>query len=110
MTATKTKTNQQAALAPKLEVKVDISEDEQQPSLEEIFDIQPELLEIDLDDDDDEDELIDKTRKRTTSKKKKKGHQKKYVDIEYDPDADVTLYHKRRKSDEDDWEDDAWDY
>jgi N utilization substance protein A len=94
----------------KLEVKVDISEDEPLPSLEEIFDIQPELLEIDLDDDDDEDELIDKTRKRSSSKKKKKGHQKKYVDIEYDPDADVTLYHKRRKSDEDDWEDDVWDY
>jgi hypothetical protein len=92
-------------------VVADISEDGPQPSLEEIFDIQPELLDIDLDDDDDEDELIDKTRKRTTSKKKKKkGHQKKYVDIEYDPDADVTLYHKRRKSDEDDWEDDVWDY
>jgi hypothetical protein len=94
----------------KPDVKVDISDEEPQPSLEEIFDIQPELLDIDLIDDDDEDELPDKTRKRSTSKKKKKGHQRKYVDIEYDPDADVTLYHKRRKSDEDDWEDDTWDY
>ena len=94
----------------KSEVMVDISEEEPQPSLEEIFDIQPELLDIDLIDDDEEDELIDKTRKRPSSKKKKKGQQRKYVDVEYDPDADVTLYHKRRKSDEDDWEDDAWDY
>jgi N utilization substance protein A len=94
----------------KPEVLVDISDDEPQPSLEEIFDIQPELLDIDLIEDDDEDELIDKTRKRPSSKKKKKGHQRKYVDVEYDPDADVTLYHKRRKSDEDDWEDDTWDY
>jgi N utilization substance protein A len=94
----------------KSEVIVEITEEEPQPSLEEIFDIQPELLDIDMIDDDDEDELTDKTRKRTTSKKKKKGHQKKYVDIEYDPDADVTLYHKRRKNDEDDWEDDSWDY
>lgn len=90
------------------DVDVDITEEEPQPSLEEIFDIKPDLLDIESIEDDDQDGDIDKTKKRSTGKKKKT--QKKYVDVEYDPDADVTLYHKRRKSDEDEWDDEAWEY
>jgi N utilization substance protein A len=87
-------------------------DDEPTPSLDEIFDIQPEMLEVELLEDEDEDEdeeiIITKTRKRTP--KKKKRTQKKYVDVEYDPDADVTLYRKRHKGDDDEWDDDVWDY
>ena len=74
--------------------------------LKELFEIQPEMLDVEMVEDDDEE--ISKSRKQTT--KKKKATQKKYVDVEYDPEADVTLYHKRRKSDEEDWEDEAWEY
>jgi len=76
--------------------------------LEEIFDIQPEMLEIDAIGDDDEEVDIDQSKKRQTKKTKK--IQKKYVDVEYDPDADVTLYRKRRKGDSGEWEDDTWEY
>jgi hypothetical protein len=65
------------------------------------------MLEIETVDEDEEDEV---EIPRKVSAKKKKRTQKKYVDIEYDPEADVTLYRKRRKGDEDDWEDDIWDY
>ena len=47
-------------------------------------------------------------RKGGESSKKKKVTQKKYVDVEYDPEADVTLYRKRRKSDEEEWEDEEF--
>jgi len=76
-------------------------------SLEEIFAVPPELL--DVEDLVDEEEDIDKvgTPKKRSPKKKKKI-QKKYVDVEYDPDADVTLYRKRRKGEGEEWEDDEW--
>jgi N utilization substance protein A len=92
------------------EVAEETEEEEELPeSLEEIFSIRPEMLDVESMMDDEEDlEDIDTPRKRST--KKKKRTQKKYVDVEYDPEADVTLYRKRHKRDEgDDWEDD-WDY
>ncbi len=80
-------------------------------SLEEIFAIPPELLAVEDLVDEEEEEDIDKvvTSKKRSPKKKKKT-QKKYVDIEYDPDADVTLYRKRHKSEGEEWEDDDWDF
>ncbi len=77
---------------------------EQPDTPEEIFDIQPEILDID--------KLIAEEIEETLPKKsgaKKKEKKKKYVDVEYDPDADVTLYRKRRKGDSEEWEDDDWD-
>jgi len=96
------------AVEPKAEI--DIVEEETPQSLEEIFEIRPELLDVEMieDDEEDEEEEIGQPKKR--SAKKKKVTQKKYVDVEYDPDADVTLYRKRRKSDEEEWEEDDWDY
>ena len=85
---------------------VDTQKEELTQSLEELFEIQPEMLEIETLADDDED--IDPTGEKATKKKKKT--QKKYVDVEYDPEADVTLYRKRRKSDEDEWDDEVWEY
>jgi N utilization substance protein A len=84
----------------------DTTVEETPQPLKKLFDIQPEMLDVEMVEDDDEE--ISKSRKQTT--KKKKATQKKYVDVEYDPEADVTLYHKRRKSDEEDWEDEAWEY
>jgi N utilization substance protein A len=90
----------------------DLVEEEEYQSLEEIFDLQPEMLDStmieDEDEDEDDDELVDPSRKRKSRKKKKKP--KRYVEIEYDPEADVTLYRKRRKGEDDDWDDDVWDY
>ena len=59
---------------------------------------------------DEEEEIEEVITPKKRSSKKKKRVQKKYVDVEYDPDADVTLYRKRRKGESDDWEDDNWDY
>lgn len=70
-------------------------------SLEEIFKLKPEMLDVpDLDEEMDED-----------SKRKKR---KKYVDVEYDPEQDVTIYrkkHKRKAEEWEDWDDDEeWDF
>jgi N utilization substance protein A len=89
-----------------LEGDVESAEEELPQTLEEIFEIQPEMLDIETVEE--EEEEIDLPKKRTP--KKKKRTQKKYLNIEYDPDADVTLYRKRRKGDEDEWDDDVWDY
>ena len=89
-----------------------VDEAELPDSLEEIFAIKPEMLDVDTAIDEDEDEDEDDLEKVITPKKriasKKKKVQKKYVDIEYDPDADVTLYRKRRKGEGE--EEDDWDY
>jgi chemotaxis protein histidine kinase CheA len=86
------------------------SEEEESPeSLDEIFTIRPELLEVD-------EELIEEEeieepgtpKKRAAKKKKKKP--KKFVDVEYDPDQDVVLYRKRHKRDGEEWTpEDDWD-
>ncbi|MBL6980784.1 MAG: transcription termination/antitermination protein NusA [Anaerolineales bacterium] len=71
-------------------------------STEEIIKLQTEL--IDDPEISKEDELLDDDDK---SKKRKK-----YVEIEYDPDRDVTIYRKKHKKDSkgwDDWDDDEWD-
>ena len=63
-------------------------------SLEEIFKLKPEMLDVpDLDE-----EMEDDTKRRK---------RKKYVDVEYDPEKDVTIYRKKHKRKEDEWED--WD-
>ncbi|MCJ7700608.1 MAG: transcription termination factor NusA [Anaerolineales bacterium] len=77
-------------------------EDEALPaSLEEIFKLKPEMLDapeengIAIEDDSDS--------------KEKKKKRKKYVDVEYDPEQDVTIYRKKRKrggGEVDDFDDD----
>jgi transcription termination/antitermination protein NusA len=72
-------------------------------SLDEIFEIKPEIFDIETDeeDEDEEDELY---RDRKGAPKKKKKKKKKFVEMEYDPDLDVMIVKKKRKSD-DEWED-----
>lgn len=73
--------------------------EEEAKSFDELFALQPSVLEIvePLDEDDAEGELDQAPRK----KKKKK----KYVEMEYDPDQDVVVVKKKRKrSGSEDWE------
>jgi N utilization substance protein A len=89
------------------EPEVEEAEEELPESLEEIFELKPDMLDIDgftddltSDEEEEEDELI------STSKKKGKKAQKKFVEVEYDPEQDVTVYRKRHKKAADEWEDD----
>lgn len=70
-------------------------------ALDDLFTMQPEEFEIDyLEDEEGEEELDEqKLRKR---KKKKKG--RRYVEIEYDPEQDLSLVRKKHKRGEVDWE------
>jgi N utilization substance protein A len=72
----------------------------QEPALEEIFSLKPEALEISRGEEEEEEE---------EDKKGKKGKKKKkrFVEVEYDPDQDVVIAHKKRKRG-DDWG--GWNY
>ncbi len=74
------------------------TEEETPESLEEIFKLKPELLDIAEVDEDDS----------SKDAKGKKKRRKKYIDVEYDPDQDVTIYRKKHKRKTDLWED-TWD-
>jgi N utilization substance protein A len=84
-------------------------EEELPESLEEIFTIRPDMLEVDvLTEEEDETEEDAELRKQSTKKKKKT--QKKYVEVEYDPEQDVTVYRKRHKRAGEEWdEEEEWD-
>jgi N utilization substance protein A len=87
-----------------IEVTVDEEEEEEEElpvSLEEIFKLKPEMLDLPEESED----LIED--EEPTKKKKKR--RRKYVELEYDPDQDVTIYRKKHKRSDDDWDDD-WDF
>jgi len=67
-----------------------IEEPEEEPSLEELFTLRPEVLEsVATDEEEESDEFGDK---------KKKGKKKsKHVEVTYDPDRDTTLVRKEHK-------------
>ena len=78
-------------------------EEELPASLEDIFKLKPEMLDLPEESDD--------TVEDESDPKKRKKQRKKFVDVEYDPEQDVTIYRKKRKrgvTDLDDW-DDEWD-
>jgi N utilization substance protein A len=79
----------------------EVEEEELPVSLEDIFKLKPEMLDVPEDSDD----LVEDT----TETKKKKKRRKKFVELEYDPDQDVTIYRKKHKRETDDWDDD-WDF
>jgi transcription termination/antitermination protein NusA len=76
--------------------KVEVPEEE--PSLEELFTLRPEVLEnVSVNEDEDEDGKDDK----------KKGKKKsKHVEVVYDPDRDLTVVTKKHKRGDDGWD---WD-
>ena len=73
---------------------------EQPGSLDELFTLRPEELDVPRDEETEEEGDLDQ--KQDGKKKKKK---KKFVEVEYDPDHDVTLVKRHRKRGEG-WEDD----
>ncbi|MFN2151119.1 MAG: transcription termination factor NusA [Anaerolineales bacterium] len=88
-----------------------VAEEEELPeSLEEIFTIRPDMLDVDSLTEEEEEETEEDAVLRKRSPKKKKKSQKKYVEVEYDPEQDVTLYRKRHKRSGEEWDDDEeWD-
>jgi N utilization substance protein A len=89
-------------LAEAAEVHAEAEVEEEMPtSLDELFALKPEVLEMvePMGDEDEEEE-------EETGKRKKKKKKKKFVEMEYDPDADAVIVKKKRKRG-DDW-DDNW--
>jgi len=79
-------------------------EEELPASLEDIFKLKPEMLDLP----EESEEVVEDE----SDPKKRKKRRKKYVDVEYDPEQDVTIYRKQRKRGTgalDDWDDD-WDF
>jgi len=74
-----------------------IEEEEELPAtLDEIFALKPEVLDmVDTGDEEDDEE-------QSRKKKKKK---KKFIEMEYDPEKDVTVVKKKRKRGTDEWND-----
>ncbi|HEY60634.1 MAG TPA: transcription termination/antitermination protein NusA [Anaerolineae bacterium] len=70
-------------------------------SFEEIFALRPEVIE---DKSIQEEELVDDKRLEPLQKDKKKKKQKrKFHEIEYDPELDLTIVHKKHKRGQPDW-------
>jgi transcription termination/antitermination protein NusA len=75
------------------------AEEELPASLDELFALKPEVLDmVETGDEEDEEE----------EGRKKKKKKKKYVEMEYDPEKGVTVVKKKRKRGGGDWSDD-WD-
>ena len=85
------------ATAPETEETGEI--EEEPSSLDELFALRPDVLEIEpAEEDEDEDESGDK--------KKRKKKKKKFVEMEYDPDQDVMVVRKKRKRGGVEWSED----
>jgi transcription termination/antitermination protein NusA len=77
---------------------VEEEEEELPATLDEIFALKPEVLDmVDAGEEDEEEE----------PGRKKKKRKKKFIEMEYDPEKDVTVVKKKRKRGGDDW-DDQW--
>lgn len=91
----------EAAVPAEVETREE-DEEEEKPSLDELFDIKPEDFEDLIPEDEFEDE-------EDSEKQKKKKKKKKYVQVEYDPEKDAVIVKRKRKRGGDDWEED-WNY
>ena len=87
---------------------VEEEKEELPSSLEDIFKLKPEMLEsVDT-----EEELSETDDEKDVDKKGKKKRKKRFVDVEYDPEEDKTIYRKKHKRGGEkwsDWEND-WDF
>ena len=87
-----------------------ISETLEADEIDDIFKLKPEMLDIEeLEFDVEDFESEEKLKPSTKKSKKKKKKSKKYLEVEYDPDHDITLYRRKRKRNKEDWEDE-WDF
>jgi N utilization substance protein A len=75
-------------------------EEEEEPSFDQLFALRPEIVTPAATGEEEEDESSDSKDKK---KGKKKGG-KKFVEITYDPDADVTVARKKHKLGDDTWD------
>ncbi len=75
----------------------------------DIFKLKPEMLDIEELEFDVEDFEKKESVEPATKPTKKKKKTKKYLEVEYDPDHDITLYRRKRKRNKEDW-DEEWDY
>jgi N utilization substance protein A len=75
-------------------------EPEEEPSFDALFALKPEVLETAVTGDEEEEE-DDASKKDKKKDKKKKG--RKFVEIVYDPDADLTVSRKKHKRGDEDW-------
>ena len=92
------------------EVEETISETLEADEIDDIFKLKPEMLDIEeLEFDVEDFESEEKLKPSTKKSKKKKKKSKKYLEVEYDPDHDITLYRRKRKRNKEDWEDE-WDF
>jgi len=96
-----------AETQPEIEPREEEAELEEEPSsLDELFALRPEVLDMVEPMDEDEEEEDDDEGRR----KKKKRKKKKYVQVEYDPDQDAMIVKKKRKrGGSEDWNDN-WDF
>jgi transcription termination/antitermination protein NusA len=70
---------------------------EEEPSFDELFALKPELVEpVEFEEEEEDDE----TKKGKKGKKKKKKH----VEVEYDPERDMTLVRKKHKRGGEEWD------
>jgi len=86
-------------------IEEDLEEEETTKSMDELFELKPEMLDVS---EGEKPEFEEDEEDEEQSKKSKK-----YVDIEYDPDRDVTIYRKKHKRDSsgwEDWDNDDWDF
>jgi N utilization substance protein A len=80
---------------------VELVSEEVPESLDDLFKLRPDDIDLSEIEDEESEEDLDK-------KKKKKKKKKKFVEVEYDPDQDVVVVHRKRKRGGD-WEEN-WDY
>jgi transcription termination/antitermination protein NusA len=90
----------EAEVSETVEEEEEEEEEELPTSLDELFALKPEVLDmIDTGEEEEEEE---------ESGRKKKKKKKKFVEMEYDPEKGVTVVKKKRKRGGDDW-DDNWE-
>jgi N utilization substance protein A len=76
--------------------------EKEKASFEEIFTLRPEVIE---DESIQEEELANGERLEPLQKdKKKKKKKRKFHEIEYDPELDLTVVHKKHKRGQSDWD------
>jgi N utilization substance protein A len=86
--------------AAPIEETVEGTEEEAEPSLEELFKWNPEKMIY---------EAVDEDEEETSGDKKKKKKKKKFVEYEFDPDQEATIAKKKRKrAGGEEW-DDEWE-
>lgn len=92
-----------AEVAPVETTPVEPEIEEVEPSFDELFTLKPDVIPL-VESGEEEEEEEGTGKKKKKEKKKKKGA-RRFVEIEYDPDADVTLARKvHKRGDEWEWE------